>query len=79
MVIDMGLCGISPNDFQPKKLIRQLPFMSLLSYMGPQRKGIKRGQVVKSINGVSIVTRKDIAPFIADESIIKEVEVVDGK
>ena len=44
-----------------------------------ERKGIKRGQVVKSINGVSIVTRKDIAPFIADESIIKEVEVVDGK
>ncbi len=44
-----------------------------------ERKGIKRGQMVKSINGVSILTRKDIAPFIADESIIKEVEVVDGK
>ena len=41
--------------------------------------GVKRGQVVKSINGVPIATRKDIAPFIANESIIKEVEVADEK
>lgn len=44
-----------------------------------EKNGIKRGQVVKSINGVPITTRKDIAPFIANESIIKEVEVADEK
>lgn len=44
-----------------------------------EKHGIKRGQVVKSINGVPIITRKDIAPFIANEGIIKEVEVTDEK
>ena len=44
-----------------------------------EKKGIKRGQVVKSINGVPIITRKDIAPFIANKGIIREVEVADEK
>ena len=44
-----------------------------------EKNGVKRGQVVKSINGVPIKTRKDIAPFIANEGIIKNVEVSDEK
>jgi hypothetical protein len=42
-----------------------------------EKDGIKRGQVVKSINGTPIMTRKDISQFIADESTIREVEVSD--
>ena len=42
-----------------------------------EMQGIRRGQIVKSINGVAIRTRKDIAPFIADENLIKEMVVED--
>ena len=40
-----------------------------------EKDGIKRGQVVKAINGVAIKTRADIAPYVKRETCIKTLEV----
>ena len=44
-----------------------------------EKKGIKRGQIVKTINGIPIKTRQDIAPFLSNETVIKDVEVADAQ
>ena len=43
-----------------------------------EQAGVKRGQILKAINGKPIRTRRDLAPFLADESLIREVEVADA-
>ena len=42
-----------------------------------ERDSIKRGQIVKAINGKRIITRKDVAPFIDNPCLIKNMEVAD--
>ena len=44
-----------------------------------ERDGVKRGQVLKAINGTPIRTRRDLAPFLDDESLIRKVEVEDAR
>ena len=43
-----------------------------------EKDGIRRGQVLKAINGKPIKTRRDLAPFLADETLIRNVEVEDA-
>lgn len=42
-----------------------------------EKDGIKRGQVVKAINGVAIRTRADIAPYVNKRACIEKLEVED--
>ena len=42
-----------------------------------EKDGIKRGQVVKAINGVVVKTRADIAPYVNREVCIRKLEVKD--
>ena len=44
-----------------------------------ERDGVKRGQVVKAINGVAIKTRADIAPYVNRETCIKTLEAEDAR
>lgn len=44
-----------------------------------ERDNIKRGQLVKRINGKEIITRADIVPFLENETLIMKVEVEDEK
>ena len=44
-----------------------------------ERAGIQRGQIVKSINGIPIRSRRDIEPFVTDETSIKVVEVENAR
>lgn len=40
-----------------------------------EKDGIKRGQIVKAINGVAIKTRADITPYVDKKECIKKLEV----
>ena len=44
-----------------------------------ERAGIRRGQVVKAVNGRPIRTRADVAQYLSDETRIEEVEVEDAQ
>ena len=44
-----------------------------------EKDGIKRGQVVKAINGVAIKTRADIVPYVLRQECIKKLEVADAR
>ena len=44
-----------------------------------ERDGIRRGQIVKSVNGKTIRTRRDVATFANAPELIMNVEVEDGK
>lgn len=57
----------------------QVRVLAVLHGSEAEKAGIRRGQVVKSVNGVQIKTRQDIAPFVDDCGLIKDVEVEDVK
>ena len=44
-----------------------------------EKDGTRRGQIIRAINGKPIRTRRDVAPFLANELSIKEVEACDEK
>ena len=44
-----------------------------------EKNGIRRGQVVKAINGVAVKTRADIAPYVNREACIRKLEVKDAR
>lgn len=79
-----GLYGI--KLFVPKRLPTeeanssiQVRVMAVFRGTQADRDGIKRGQIVKSINGKKILTRKDILPYEKNIGLIKSVEVEDEK
>jgi hypothetical protein len=57
----------------------QVRILAVLKGSQAERDGIKRGQIVKAINGVVINTRKDMAPFLDTSVVITKVEVKDVK
>ena len=57
----------------------QVRILAVLKGSQAERDGIKRGQIVKAINGVVINTRKDMAPFLDASAVITKVEVEDAK
>lgn len=57
----------------------QVRVLAVLHGTQAEKDGIKRGQIVKTVNGIPIKTRKDIAPFINNSVAIKKVEVEDAK
>jgi hypothetical protein len=74
------------NWFVPKRLPTeaadapiQVRILAVLRGSQAERDGIKRGQIVKAINGVVIDTRKDMAPFLNASAVITKVEVEDAK
>lgn len=74
------------NWFVPKRLPTeavdapiQVRILAVLKGSQAERDGIKRGQIVKAINGVAIKTRKDMAPFLDASTVIKNVEAEDVK
>ena len=44
-----------------------------------ERDGIRRGQIVKAVNGKAIRTRRDVAAFANAPELITSVEVADEK
>lgn len=74
------------NWFVPKRLPTeavdapiQVSVLAVLRGTQAEKDGIKRGQIVKSINGVAIKTRKDMAPFLDGSVAVTKVEVDDAK
>jgi S1-C subfamily serine protease len=74
------------NWFVPKRLPTeaadapiQVRVLAVLKGSQAEKDGIKRGQIVKAINGVAIKTRKDMAPFLDASTVIKNVEAEDVK
>ena len=74
------------NWFVPKRLPTekedapiQVRVMAVLHGTPAERDGIKRGQIVKSVNGKLIKTRKDIAPYLNNPGLVKKLEVEDAK
>ena len=74
------------NWFVPKRLPTeavdapiQVSVLAVLRGTQAEKDGIKRGQIVKSINGVAIKTRKDMAPFLDGSVAATKVEVDDAK
>lgn len=72
--------------FVPRRLPTEKPdapirvrVMAVFHGTRAERDGIKRGQVVKSINGKDIRTRSDIAPFVNNPEIVERVEVADAE
>lgn len=57
----------------------QVRILAVLKGSQAERDGIKRGQIVKAINGVAINTRKDMAPFLDTSVVITKVEVKDAE
>lgn len=57
----------------------QVRILAVLKGSQAERDGIKRGQIVKTINGVTINTRKDMAPFLDTSVVITKVEVKDAE
>ena len=57
----------------------QVRILAVLKGSQAERDGIKRGQIVKAINGVAINNRKDMAPFLDASTVITKVEVEDVK
>lgn len=57
----------------------QVRVLAVLKGSQAEKDGIKRGQIVKAINGVAINTRKDMTPFLDTSVVIKKVEVKDDK
>jgi S1-C subfamily serine protease len=43
-----------------------------------EKDGIKRGQIVKAINGNAIKTRADVVPYVNKKERIRKMEVEDG-
>ncbi len=43
-----------------------------------EKDGVKRGQIVKAINGVAIKTRADIAPYVDKKECVKKLDVEDA-
>ena len=52
--------------------------LAVLQGSPAEKDGIKRGQIVKAINGVAIKTRADIAPYVDKKACIKKLEVEDA-
>jgi hypothetical protein len=74
------------NWFVPKRLPTeaadapiQVRVLSVLRGSQAEKDGIKRGQIVKAINGIAINNRKDMAPFLDASAVITKVEVEDVK
>jgi S1-C subfamily serine protease len=74
------------NWFVPKRLPTeasdapiQVRVLSVLRGSQAEKDGIKRGQIVKAINGVLINTRKDMVPFLDSSVVITKVEVKNAK
>jgi hypothetical protein len=74
------------NWFLPKRLPTeaadapiQVRVLAVLKGSQAEKDGIKRGQIVKAINGVAINNRKDMAPFLDTPGVITKVEVEDAK
>ena len=74
------------NWFVPKRLPTeasdapiQVRVLSVLRGSQAEKDGIKRGQIVKAINGVLINTRKDMVPFLDSSVVITKVEVENAK
>jgi S1-C subfamily serine protease len=74
------------NWFVPKRLPTevanapiQVRVLSVLRGSQAERDGIRRGQIVKAINGVAINNRKDMAPLGDASTVITKIEVEDAK
>lgn len=57
----------------------QIRILAVLHGSQAERDGLKRGQIVKSVNGVAIKTRKDMAPFMDWHASITKVETENDK
>ena len=74
------------NWFVPKRLPTeaadapiQVRVLAVLRGSQAEKDGIKRGQIVKALNGVTINNRKDMAPFLDASAMITKMEVEDAK
>ena len=74
------------NWFVPKRLPTeaqdapiQVRVLSVIRGSQAEKDGIKRGQIVKAINGVAINTRKDMASYLDGTAVITKVEVENAK
>lgn len=57
----------------------QVRVLAVLRGSQAEKDGIKRGQIVKTINGVTINNRMDMAPFLDASAMITKMEVEDAK
>lgn len=69
-----------PNRLPTEKIDAPITvrIMAVIHGTKAERDGLKRGQIVKKVNDIAIVTRKDIAPFLNGEKVVK-VEAEDAK
>ena len=79
-----GLYGVML--FVPKRLPTekadepiQVRVMAVFRGTQAERDGIRRGQIVKAVNGKAIRTRRDVAAFVNAPELITNVEVADEK
>lgn len=54
----------------------RVTILAVVKGSNAEKQGLKRGQVVATINGKSIKTRKDISPFQNNPKSIKSMEVI---
>lgn len=79
-----GLYGVKlfvPRRLPTEKADEPIPVRVMAVFHGTQaeRDGIRRGQIVKSVNGKTIRTRRDVATFANAPELIMNVEVKDEK
>ena len=56
----------------------QVRILAVLHGSQAEKDGIRRGQIVKSINGTAVKTRADVIPYVNKKERIKKMEVVDA-
>ena len=79
-----GLYGVKlfvPKRLPTEKADEQIQVRVMAVFHGTQaeRDGIRRGQIIKSVNGKTIRTRRDVATFANAPELIMSVEVEDEK
>ena len=69
----------------PKRLLTEkeeapikVRILAVLHGSQAEKDGIKRGQIVKAINGNAIKTRADVIPYVNKKERIMKMEVEDG-
>ena len=75
-----GVSWFVPKRLPNEQVNAPITVRVLAVYHGSKAEsdGIKRGQIVKKVNGVLIKTREDIAPFMNNEIVVREIEVEDA-